>query len=540
MVNLFADMGVQPATLMASLRAAAQTTDHTAPVSVITSPMTGSFTVADPITIAGTATDTGGGRVAVVEVSTDGGTKWHRAAGTGTNNWTYTFTPITAGNYIIKTRAVDDSINMETPGAGQTITVSPGPVTSFFPSSSQPDVKSDTDAEFVNLGMRFTSSQAGTIVGMKYYKGIGDGGEHVGSLWTGTGTLLAQATFTGETASGWQTVTFSNPVQITANTTYAVSYFSHGHYASTANYFTAPRTVGSLTAPATNGFFDYAGHTAFPTSGSGGTNYWVDVIFSAGNTPNEPPVAVNDDDRIVFMNTPITFSVASLLANDIDPNGDPLTLTGVGSASGGAVSFNSAAQTVTFTPTTGFTGAARFGYAIDDGRGGIASAFVNMTVVEQANGISLFGPNETPSQTQSTDTAQVNLGMRFVASAAGTITGIKYYKSPGDTGTHTGRLWTSTGTLLASVTFTNETASGWQTATFANPVAITRRHHLCRELPQQRALRADSELLHQHQDQRSAVGGNGERGVHLRHQPRIPDQHLRQHELLGRRAVPAG
>ena len=41
-----------------------------------------------------------------------------------------------------------------------------------------------------------------------------------------------------------------------------------------------------------------------------------------------------------------------------------------------------------------------------------------------------------------------------------------------NTGTHVGNLWTSTGVLLATVTFTGETASGWQQASFSSPVLI--------------------------------------------------------------------
>src|SRR5438552_11812080 len=43
---------------------------------------------------------------------------------------------------------------------------------------------------------------------------------------------------------------------------------------------------------------------------------------------------------------------------------------------------------------------------------------------------------------------------------------------PGDTSTHTGSLWSSTGTLLATGTFSGETASGWQRLDFSTPVAI--------------------------------------------------------------------
>jgi hypothetical protein len=69
--------------------------------------------------------------------------------------------------------------------------------------------------------------------------------------------------------------------------------------------------------------------------------------------------------------------------------------------------------------------------------------------------------------------SSVELGVRFRSDVAGNITGIRYYKSAANIGTHTGRLWTNTGTLLASVTFVNETASGWQQADFATPVPIT-------------------------------------------------------------------
>ena len=64
-------------------------------------------------------------------------------------------------------------------------------------------------------------------------------GIHKGSLWTLGGSLLAQATFTNESASGWQEVLFNTPVAITANTTYVASYHSPtGYYATTNPYFT--------------------------------------------------------------------------------------------------------------------------------------------------------------------------------------------------------------------------------------------------------------------------------------------------------------
>ena len=80
-VNLFADMGVQPASLQGGLVLATASADITPPVSAITSPTAGStVTQGSAVTINGTATDTGG-VVGGVEVSVDGGITWHPATG---------------------------------------------------------------------------------------------------------------------------------------------------------------------------------------------------------------------------------------------------------------------------------------------------------------------------------------------------------------------------------------------------------------------------------------------------------------------------
>ncbi len=55
----------------------------------------------------------------------------------------------------------------------------------------------------------------------------------------------------------------------------------------------------------------------------------------------------------------------------------------------------------------------------------------------------------------------------------GSVTAIRFYKGTGNTGTHTGSIWTTSGTRLATVTFTNETATGWQSAKLATPLALT-------------------------------------------------------------------
>ena len=99
------------------------------------------------------------------------------------------------------------------------------------------------------------------------------------------GNSLASATFTNETASGWQTVAFASPVAITANTTYVASYHTSGYYSANGNFFASAYVNAPLTAPSSsasggNGIYAYGSAVTFPTNSYNATNYWVDVLFS--------------------------------------------------------------------------------------------------------------------------------------------------------------------------------------------------------------------------------------------------------------------
>jgi hypothetical protein len=144
-----------------------------------------------------------------------------------------------------------------------------------------------TDSAAVELGMRFRSSAAGQVTGVRFYKGAGNTGTHSGHLWSSSGTLLASVTFSGETASGWQSATFAQPQTITKNTTYVISYHTDtGHYAEDDNYFTTPKTAGVLTAlsdgqDGPSGDFHYGSSAGFPNSAWHAANYYVDPLFVA-------------------------------------------------------------------------------------------------------------------------------------------------------------------------------------------------------------------------------------------------------------------
>jgi hypothetical protein len=108
-------------------------------------------------------------------------------------------------------------------------------------------------------------------------------------MWTSTGTLLATATFTGETASGWQQVNFATPVSITANTVYVASYHANnGHYSADNNYFSVngvdnpPLHALANGVSGGNGVYAYGSSSAFPNQTWNARNYWVDVVLQAG------------------------------------------------------------------------------------------------------------------------------------------------------------------------------------------------------------------------------------------------------------------
>ena len=268
-VNLFADMGVQPFTLQPGLVAASQSSDAIRPASTITSPSAGSTVQGGtPTTITGTAADTGGGVVAYVEVSVDGGATWRLAS--GRNSWSYNWTPNSLGSETIKSRAVDDSGNFETPGAGITV-ISTCPC-SLWNNLTTPATVSANDTSAVELGVKFRADANGVITRLRFYKGPQNTGTHVGHLWTSTGTLLASATFTGESASGWQQVTLPTPVSVTANTTYVASYHTTvGRYAFNSAYFTSEYADAPLRGLASgvsggNGVYKYgASGSGLPT-----------------------------------------------------------------------------------------------------------------------------------------------------------------------------------------------------------------------------------------------------------------------------------
>lgn len=477
-VNLLADMGAQPGSLMSGLVAAAKSTDTTAPTTAITTPSAGqSIAHGTSVTITGTAADVGG-RVAGVEVSTDGGSTWHAA--TGTTSWSYTYLQQGSGTVTLKARAIDDSANFATAGTSRQVTVA-GPYTAF--GALTPTLASADDQDPVELGLRFTPDVDGFVAGVRFYKGAANTGQHTGSLWDSAGAKLAGVVFGTETATGWQTAEFTTPVPVYAGQEYTVSYTAtNGGYAMQARFWpytskTSPLTTSSAVGDAAAGVFGTAGTR--PTSTWNESNYFVDAVFTKSDT--SPLRIVSRTPGAGYSGVATSTDVRATFTRPADPATVSIAVSAGGQAVAGATTYDAATRTATFTPAQALapntqytvtpTAADVAGVGLDPASGWtFTTQPVDLPVGECP--CSLFPWSSVPSVTAAADPDSVTLGVKFIPTTAGTVTAVKFYKGPGNGGSHTGAIWSADGQRLATATFANESAQGWQTATLDVPVTV--------------------------------------------------------------------
>jgi hypothetical protein len=420
------------------------------------------------------------------------------------------------------------------------------------------------DGSAVELGVKFRPDLDGTITGLRFYKAAANTGTHVGTLWSSGGSQLARATFTSESASGWQSVTFSSPVEVTANTTYVASYHApNGHYAATGQAFASAFVNAPLRALANstseNGVYGYNGTPTFPNNSYNATNYWVDVMFVPTDVPGTPtgvtatagtasatvswtapasggtptsyevtpyigataqtpktvtgsPLPTSTTVSGLTAGTAYTFRVRGLNTNGAGAQSTasnavtPLNAAAPGAPTGITVEPATNRVRVRWTAPGSDGGSALTGYRITPYVGAAAQTPITVPATDTstvitglANGTtytfrvgatnavgttdSAASPPATPRQTifdlgvpsivDANDGSPIELGVKFRADVAGEITGLRFYKAAANTGAHVGTLWSAGGSQLARATFTGESASGWQTVLFADPVDIT-------------------------------------------------------------------
>ena len=361
---------------------------------------------------------------------------------------------------------------------------------SIWNGSTTPANITATETNANELGMKFRALTNGYITGIRFYKGPANTGTHIGNLWSSGGAQLNTVTFTNESTNGWQHQNFAAPVAIVSNTTYIISYHSPvGGYSFDSGYFSGGSITNSPLIALGNGL-DGAnavfkpGATGFPNQSAAGLNFWVDPVFATSlgpdtNAPLVQSVTPLNGATNVGINTGITVTFSEAM----DPASletSTFLLVGSGITNSAFVSYNPATFTASLQPSNALALNQTYTVTVKGGINGVKDLSTNAlasdyqwsftTTPEQL--YNLWG-NTNPAVASFSDPNPYELGMKFRSLANGFIKGVRFYKGASNTGTHTGNLWLlGNTTALATVTFSNETATGWQEQNFTTPVAI--------------------------------------------------------------------
>jgi hypothetical protein len=178
----------------------------------------------------------------------------------------------------IYTLTAMNSLGTVTATATVTVSSSQDVPQSIF--TTQTPASSTTDGVDYELGTRFTSSSAGRITAIRFYKAARESGTHTGRIWSAAGQQLASVVFSGESASGWQQQVLASPLAIEANAEYLVTVNTGGgYYVTTDGGLNSQITSGDLkTVVGSNGRYGPVG--TYPTNSWENSNYFRDVVFT--------------------------------------------------------------------------------------------------------------------------------------------------------------------------------------------------------------------------------------------------------------------
>lgn len=362
-----------------------------------------------------------------------------------------------------------------------------------------PSPSTDTDSGGIEVGFKFSSALAGYISGVRFYKAPTMTGAHTVNLWDVNGNLLATAPSGSETASGWQEVSFSSPVAITANTIYTASMFAaNGVYPYTSNYFSSDVVNFPLTAPADGsapdglgwdgqGVFNTGNSSTYPFDSFNATNYWVDVAYRANLGASAPTVSSTTPTANATGVNP-----GHTLTATFDDAMDDTTLTtstfvvrdSGNNTQTGTVSYSHTTKTASFIPTNGLDLGETYTATIEGGTGTVAANMEGIALAADHSWSFTVAADDpcpctlkdrtNPSGSAPVDDASgIEVGVKVKPAMHGYITAVRFYKPIISTQTtHTATIWNSSGTSLATVTFNNETDYGWQEAALTSPLEV--------------------------------------------------------------------
>jgi hypothetical protein len=208
------------------------------------------------------------------------------------------------------------------PASAQTISI-------FGNATPSNPVEADYNA--VTLGVKFWSSQAGTISAIRFYRGVTSPTGYVARLYSASGQILGSVTLSKGPGPvpGWQEAIFPSPISISANTTYVAAYYTpNGQYVD--DYYGLRKgvvnnvlNVGASVSVGGNGVYYYG--LGFPRYAWEASNYYVDVFFTPVAHGPVLSLSFSPPNPSIPDTTPPGATVATIIASW--SNGQPFTGT---------------------------------------------------------------------------------------------------------------------------------------------------------------------------------------------------------------------
>lgn len=345
------------------------------------------------------------------------------------------------------------------------------------------------DTAAVNVGVKFNVRGAPYVNGVKFYKGVDNTGTHVAHLYdVTTSTDLASATYSGESSSGWQSVSFSSPVAVDGSHDYMVWVsMPNGHYAvdgatGGTNDFYLHGFGGSedvVTIPqGSSGTYVYSSSDSAVPSGSNTLNYWISPVVGDSTTPTNPSglsgssssaghtiswtTAGHDTNSATSTATPIKYQVQRQQGEIFQYVGEfPGSSTSLVDPTASGSGWFYQVRTVDACGNT-----SSYSSGVSGG---------SESVPSQSHVFS-----SSPSTLDTGQTDPVTVGTRWNTATAGNVWGVRYYRNSGTvptSGNFKVGLWDNDGTLLASREVpAGNTQNGWVDVRFSSPVSVSANH----------------------------------------------------------------
>ena len=232
--------------------------------------------------------------------------------------------------------------------------------------------------------------------------------------------------------------------------------------------FTVSDLPSGNTIPVTlSGFASAADGTSIPVMASGAS---LSVVNSSGTGPSLSGLSCSP----LIVTGPASTSCSVALTGSAGDSGFPINLSTDNSsvAVPPTITVAAGASSATFAANVTQVTASQSATLTAAAAGVTKTVSLNLSPSTGSTPDSIWESSTLPAIINYVDPNGVELGMKFRSDVAGSITAVRFYKGPYNRGTHLGHLWTTSGSLLGTVDFQNETAFGWQQANFAKPIPI--------------------------------------------------------------------